>query len=90
MTKNLVLAGNFNMTNNDELFQKLIELGQHPENRTDTVTVMEKIGHFQDEEVEKLFQLYNKEVTSSNKAATCKTIAYPSKMPIVNNTKPEI
>ncbi|MGZ5303679.1 MAG: amidophosphoribosyltransferase, partial [Bacteroidia bacterium] len=61
LTKNLVLAGNFNMTNNDELFQKLIALGQHPENRTDTVTVMEKIGHFQDEEVEKLFRQYNKD-----------------------------
>ena len=65
LTKNLVLAGNFNMTNNDELFKKLIELGQHPENRTDTVTVMEKIGHFQDEEVEKLFRQYNKEGISN-------------------------
>lgn len=54
MSKNLVMAGNFNMTNNDELFQRLIELGQHPRNHTDTVTVMEKIGHFLDEEIERI------------------------------------
>jgi amidophosphoribosyltransferase len=56
MSKNLVLAGNFNMTNNDELFRKLIDLGQHPRNRTDTVTVMEKIGHFLDEEVDRVYK----------------------------------
>jgi amidophosphoribosyltransferase len=55
MSKNLVLAGNFNLTNNDELFEKLIELGQHPLNHTDTITVMEKIGHFLDEEVDNLY-----------------------------------
>jgi len=58
MSKNLVVAGNFNMTNNDELFQKLIELGQHPLNHTDTITVMEKIGHFLDEEVDRLYDSY--------------------------------
>jgi len=58
MSKNLVVAGNFNMTNNDELFQKLIELGQHPLNHTDTITVMEKIGHFLDEEVDHLYDEY--------------------------------
>ena len=49
-SRNLVMAGNFNMTNNADLFQRLIELGQHPKEKTDTVTVMEKIGHFLDEE----------------------------------------
>ncbi len=57
-TRNLVVAGNFNLTNVDELFGLLTELGQHPKEKTDTVTVMEKIGHFLDEENEKLFQLY--------------------------------
>ncbi len=56
MSKNLVLAGNFNLTNNDELFQKLIELGQHPLNHTDTITVMEKIGHYLDESVDELYE----------------------------------
>ena len=55
MTRNLVLAGNFNMVNNDELFQQLLELGQHPTQFVDTVTVMEKIGHFLDDEVQNLF-----------------------------------
>jgi len=60
ITRNLVLAGNFNMTNVDELFNNLIELGQHPRERSDTITVMEKIGHFLDTEVEEIFQKYNK------------------------------
>ena len=50
MTRNLVVAGNFNLTNVEELFQELVELGQHPKEKTDTVTVMEKIGHFLDED----------------------------------------
>ncbi len=54
-TRNLVVAGNFNMVNNDELFQQLIELGQQPTQFVDTVTVMEKIGHFLDDEVQRLF-----------------------------------
>jgi amidophosphoribosyltransferase len=58
MTRNLVLAGNFNLTNVDELFSLLIELGQHPKEKADTVTVMEKIGHFLDEENQRLFDLY--------------------------------
>ena len=45
----MVLAGNFNMTNVDELFNQLIELGQHPKEKSDTVTILEKIGHFLDE-----------------------------------------
>ncbi|PJF33206.1 MAG: amidophosphoribosyltransferase, partial [Phototrophicales bacterium] len=44
-TRNLMVAGNFNMTNNDELFQKLVEMGQQPKERIDTITVMEEIGH---------------------------------------------
>lgn len=55
-TRNLVVAGNFNLTNVDELFGNLIELGQHPIETSDTVTVMEKMGHFLDEEVELIFR----------------------------------
>ncbi len=58
MTRNLVVAGNFNLTNVDELFEQLVELGQHPKEKTDTVTVMEKIGHFLDEENERLFRKF--------------------------------
>ena len=54
--KNLIVAGNFNMTNSAQLLDELIELGQHPKESTDTVTVMEKIGHFLDNEVEMLYQ----------------------------------
>jgi amidophosphoribosyltransferase len=54
-SRNFALAGNFNMTNVDQLFQKLIELGQHPKEKVDTVTVMEKIGHFLDEEIQMTF-----------------------------------
>lgn len=54
-TRSLVLAGNFNMTNAKELFEQLVELGQHPVEQGDTVTVLEKIGHFLDEEVQQLF-----------------------------------
>jgi amidophosphoribosyltransferase len=58
MTKNVVVAGNFNLTNVDELFGLLVELGQHPKEKADTVTVMEKIGHFLDEENQLLFDQY--------------------------------
>jgi len=57
-SRTLVLAGNFNMTNVDELFRKLVELGQHPRDFSDTVTVIEKIGHFLDEENQQLFRQY--------------------------------
>ena len=53
--RNLVLAGNFNMTNVDTLFNQLIEIGQHPKEKSDTVTILEKIGHFLDEENTKLY-----------------------------------
>jgi amidophosphoribosyltransferase len=67
-SRNLVLAGNFNMTNVDELFDLLLSLGQHPKEKTDTVTVMEKIGHFIDEENQRVFDKYknkksNEEIT---------------------------
>lgn len=58
MSKNLVVAGNFNLTNVDELFQQLVELGQHPKEKSDTVTVMERIGHFLDKENERLFRRF--------------------------------
>ena len=56
MHRNLIVAGNFNMTNVTELFNSLVELGQHPKELADTVTVMEKIGHFLDDEVTDLYQ----------------------------------
>ena len=58
MTRNLVVAGNFNMTNVDELFDLLVGIGQHPKERSDTVTVLEKIGHFLDMENDRLAQMY--------------------------------
>jgi len=61
MTRNLVLAGNFNLTNTEELFDQLVGLGQHPKEKADTVTVLEKIGHFLDEENQTLFKQYHKE-----------------------------
>ena len=61
MTRNLVLAGNFNLTNTEELFDQLVSLGQHPKEKADTVTVLEKIGHFLDEENQVLFKKYHSE-----------------------------
>ncbi|QBG47207.1 amidophosphoribosyltransferase [Verrucomicrobia bacterium S94] len=61
MTRNLVVAGNFNLTNNNELFDMLVELGQHPRNKADTVMVLEKMGHFLDEANDFLFRKYRKE-----------------------------
>lgn len=63
-SRNLVVAGNFNMTNVDDLFKKLVELGQHPKEKADTVTVLEKIGHFLDEENEKIFRKYREQYTN--------------------------
>ncbi len=65
MTRNLVIAGNFNMTNVDELLAQLYELGQHPKEKADTVTVLEKIGHFLDDENQILFDEYKKEGLSN-------------------------
>ena len=61
ISRNLVIAGNFNMTNVAELFQELVELGQYPKEKSDTVTVLEKIGHFLDDEVERLYNWFKPE-----------------------------
>ena len=61
MHRNLIVAGNFNMTNAKELFENLVTLGQHPKEDADTVTVMEKIGHFLDDAVAKLYKQIKKE-----------------------------
>ena len=61
ISRNLVLAGNFNMTNVDELFEELVDLGQYPKERSDTVTVLEKIGHFLDDEVDRLYNWFKPE-----------------------------
>ncbi len=57
-SRNLAVAGNFNLTNNDELFRQLVAIGQHPIRNADTVTVLEKIGHFLDQENQRLFEQY--------------------------------
>ncbi len=64
ISRNLVLAGNFNLTNVEELFQQLVELGQYPKEKSDTVTVLEKIGHFLDDEISRLHSYYRDESTS--------------------------
>lgn len=69
MHRNLIVAGNFNMTNNEVLFKNLLRLGQHPKDKVDTVTVMEKIGHFLDSEVAKLYKKLKKEGFNKNEAS---------------------
>ncbi|RDY59695.1 amidophosphoribosyltransferase [Flagellimonas nanhaiensis] len=69
MHRNLIVAGNFNMTNVDELFGNLVELGQHPKEMADTVTVMEKIGHFLDDAVAKLYKEIKKEGYNKREAS---------------------
>jgi amidophosphoribosyltransferase len=69
MHRNLIVAGNFNMTNVKELFQNLIDLGQHPKQMADTVTVMEKIGHFLDDEVTELYKQCKNEGYSKQEAS---------------------
>lgn len=61
ITRNLVVAGNFNLTNVDELFDVLIDIGQHPKEKSDTVTVMEKIGHYLDVENDEMFRKYQED-----------------------------
>ena len=70
MSRNLMLAGNFNLTNNDELFNVLVELGQHPSERADTVTMLEKFGHFIDEENQRLFTRYKLEGHDNQKISS--------------------
>lgn len=69
MHRNLIVAGNFNMTNVRELFNSLVELGQHPKEMADTVTIMEKIGHFLDEEVTDLYQQCKNDGLSKREAS---------------------
>ncbi|MBL6680614.1 MAG: amidophosphoribosyltransferase [Flavobacteriaceae bacterium] len=69
MNRNLIVAGNFNMTNNKELFDDLVSLGQHPKEMSDTVTVMENIGHFLDEAVIKIYKKLRKEGVSKPDAS---------------------
>lgn len=70
ITRNLVLAGNFNMTNVDELFQKLIEIGQHPIETSDTITILEKIGSFLDDEVERVYKNFKHQGLSKHEATS--------------------
>jgi len=70
MHKSLLVAGNFNMTNSQRLFDDLVEIGQHPKEKTDTVTVMEKIGHFIDDETAKLYKKIKEEKGISKKDAS--------------------
>ena len=65
-TKNLIFAGNFNMTNLDELFKVLVDLGQSPKEKSDTVTILEKVGHFLDEENSRLYHKYVDKVPKKN------------------------
>ena len=69
MHRNLILAGNFNMTNVKELFNNLVALGQHPKEYTDTITIMEKIGHFLDDSVSKIYKSLKKEGYSKNECS---------------------
>ena len=69
MHRNLIVAGNFNMTNNKELFNDLVMLGQHPKEMSDTVTVMERIGHFLDDAVAKIYRKLKKEGVSKIEAS---------------------
>lgn len=69
MHRNLILAGNFNMTNVKELFRNLVDLGQHPKEYTDTITIMEKIGHFLDDSVNKIYKDLKKEGYSKSECS---------------------
>jgi len=70
MHRNLIVAGNFNMTNNKQMFQDLVRLGQHPKEMSDTVTVMERIGHFLDDSVSKIYKKLKKEGVSKIDASS--------------------
>jgi amidophosphoribosyltransferase len=70
MTRNLVVAGNFNLTNVDELFNLLVSIGQHPKEKSDTVTVMEKIGHFLDVENQEQFDKFKEQGFSRQEIST--------------------
>lgn len=67
--RNLIVAGNFNMTNVTKLFDRLVDLGQHPKEKADTITIMEKIGHFLDDSVSKIYKDLKKEGINKKKAS---------------------
>ena len=69
MHRNLIVAGNFNLTNVNELFENLVDLGQHPKEKADTITVMEKIGHFLDDAVAKIYKKLRKEGYTKKEAS---------------------
>ncbi|WP_299333141.1 amidophosphoribosyltransferase [uncultured Psychroserpens sp.] len=69
MHRNLIVAGNFNMTNVNQLFDGLVELGQHPKEKADTITIMEKIGHFLDDAVAKIYKRLKKEGYSKSECS---------------------
>ncbi|WP_418510349.1 amidophosphoribosyltransferase [Corallibacter sp.] len=69
MHRNLIVAGNFNMTNVNQLFDGLVELGQHPKEKADTITIMEKIGHFLDDAVSKIYKKLKKEGYSKHECS---------------------
>jgi amidophosphoribosyltransferase len=69
MHRNLIVAGNFNMTNVNELFDNLVDIGQHPKEKADTITVMEKIGHFLDDAVAKIYKDLKKEGYNKNECS---------------------
>ena len=69
MHRNLIVAGNFNLTNVNELFDNLVDLGQHPKEKADTITVMEKIGHFLDDAVAKIYKNLKKEGYTKKEAS---------------------
>jgi len=69
MHRNLIVAGNFNMTNVNQLFDGLVQLGQHPKEKADTITIMEKIGHFLDDAVSKIYKKLKKEGYNKNECS---------------------
>ncbi len=69
MHRNLLIAGNFNMTNTDQMFENLLQLGMHPKENADAVTILEKIGHFLDDEVNKLYSKAKKEGLNKQEAS---------------------
>ena len=69
LTRNLVLAGNFNLTNVDDLFKTLIGIGQHPIEKSDTVTMLEKVGHYLDVENDRLYKQFRKEKVSKSEVS---------------------
>jgi amidophosphoribosyltransferase len=84
-TRNLVVAGNFNLTNVDELFDLLVDIGQHPKEKSDTVTVLEKIGHYLDEENDRLVANW-KALGYSKKDITAKIIEHLNLPEILRNS----